>query len=135
MIMICVANKMTICFHIDDCKLSHVKVKLVDKMIEHLRQEYKSISEGRSRAMMVRCGKVSLQIKLTMLEYIKEILNAWEKAEPDDAGTKSTEKIFTIDDNCMELSVTKTVQFHMLWPRCCMQRKERNQIHIQLLRF
>jgi hypothetical protein len=40
----CVANKMieceqmTICFHIYDCKLSHSKTKVMDSMIEYLRQ-------------------------------------------------------------------------------------------------
>jgi hypothetical protein len=40
----CVANKMiegdqmTICFHVDDCKLSHRKTKVIDSMIEYLRQ-------------------------------------------------------------------------------------------------
>jgi hypothetical protein len=42
----CVMNKMiegkqmTICFHVDDCKLSHRKSKVMDKMFEWLRQEY-----------------------------------------------------------------------------------------------
>jgi hypothetical protein len=42
----CVANKMiegkqmTICFHVDDCKLSHRMPKVMDQMIEWLRQEY-----------------------------------------------------------------------------------------------
>jgi hypothetical protein len=40
----CVANKMiegdqmTICFHVDDCKISHRKTKVMDSMIEYLRQ-------------------------------------------------------------------------------------------------
>ena len=45
----CVTNKvidssqMTICFHIDDCKLSHSEIKANDNMIKWLHQEYKSI--------------------------------------------------------------------------------------------
>jgi hypothetical protein len=40
----CVANKivegkqMNICFHVDDCKLSHRKKKVMDTMIEYLCQ-------------------------------------------------------------------------------------------------
>jgi hypothetical protein len=47
----CVANKiiegkqMTICFHVDDGKLSHRKKKLMDTMIEYLREEYEIIFE------------------------------------------------------------------------------------------
>jgi hypothetical protein len=36
-------KQMTICFHVDDCKLSHHKKKVMDTMIEYLRQEYQSI--------------------------------------------------------------------------------------------
>jgi hypothetical protein len=47
----CVTNtiiegkQMTICFHVDNCKLSHRKKKVMDTMIEYLRQEYESIFE------------------------------------------------------------------------------------------
>jgi hypothetical protein len=60
----CVANKriegkqMTICFHIDDCNISHCKKKVMDSMIEYLRQEYESIFEDGSGAMAVIRGKV-----------------------------------------------------------------------------
>jgi hypothetical protein len=55
----CVWNKMingkqmTICFHVDDCKLSHVLPKAVDKTIKWLRRDYESIFEDGSRKMMV----------------------------------------------------------------------------------
>ena len=45
----CVANKMisgkqmTICFHVDDGKVSHVDKSGVDKMIELLRDKYETI--------------------------------------------------------------------------------------------
>ena len=47
----CVANKMingnqmTILFHVDDCKLSHVDPKVNDRMIRWLRCEYENIFE------------------------------------------------------------------------------------------
>ena len=45
----CVWNKtikgkqITICFHVDDCKISHVGKKVVDYTIAWLREEYESI--------------------------------------------------------------------------------------------
>ncbi len=45
----CVANKIvkgkqiTICFHVDDCKISHEYSKVVDETIKWLRAEYESI--------------------------------------------------------------------------------------------
>jgi hypothetical protein len=55
----CVANKiiegeqMTICFHLDDCKLSHRKKIVMDRMIGYLWQEYESILEDGSGVMTV----------------------------------------------------------------------------------
>ena len=55
----CIANKMingkqmTICFHIDDCKLSHHDCKAVNDFIEWLHQEYESIFKDGSGKMMV----------------------------------------------------------------------------------
>jgi len=55
----CVANKMvngkqiTICFHVDDCKISHECTKVVDAMIKLLRAEYESIFEDGSGVMKV----------------------------------------------------------------------------------
>ncbi len=40
----CIANKtvngkqITICFHVDDCKISHESTKVVDKLIDWLRE-------------------------------------------------------------------------------------------------
>jgi hypothetical protein len=94
----CMANKiiegkqMTICFHVDDFKLSHRKKKFMDTMIEYLREEYESIFEDGTGATTVSrdnihkylgmtldytvCG----QVKITMLDYVDEILTAFYKA-------------------------------------------------------
>jgi hypothetical protein len=96
----CVANKiiegkqMTICFHVDDCKLSHRKKTVMDRKIRYLLQEYESIFEDGSGAMTVSQGKIHKylsmtldyrfqgQVKITMLKYVNEIIAAFNKAEP-----------------------------------------------------
>jgi hypothetical protein len=131
----CVANKtiegkqMTICFHVDDCKLSHRKKKVMDKMIKYLRQEYESIFEDGSGAMTVSRGKVHKylgmtldftvrgQVKITMFDYIEEILTAFDKAEPKGAGTKTSaapENLFAVNEDCEKLPPEKAVAFHNL---------------------
>jgi hypothetical protein len=61
----CVANKivdgnqMTILYHVDDCKLSHINPKANDEMIEWLRENYESIFEDGSGKMKVRPRKSS----------------------------------------------------------------------------
>jgi hypothetical protein len=132
----CVANKMiegkqmTIsCFHVDDCKLSHRMRKVMDKMIEWLRQEYESIFEDGSGKMMVSRGKVHKylgmtldyttrgQVKITMIDYVEEILTAFDKADPKGGGTKTSaapETLFKSDEDCEKLQPSKAVEFHNL---------------------
>jgi hypothetical protein len=59
-------NQMTICFHVDDCKISHRKTKFMDSMIEYLRQEYESIFEDGSGAMTVSRGKIHKHLGMTL---------------------------------------------------------------------
>ncbi len=129
----CVANKMingkqmTICWHVDDLKASHVYKKVMDRMIKYLRQEYESIFEDGSGAMVVSRGKihkylgmtldftVSGQVKLSMFDYIEEVLTAFAKAEPKGAGTKSSaapDNLFTVNEDCEKLPSDKIVEFH-----------------------
>jgi hypothetical protein len=131
----CVASKiiegkqMTICFHVDDCKLSHLKKKLMDTMIEYLRQEYESIFEDRTGAMTVSRGKIHKylgmtldytvrgQVKITMFDYIDEILTAFDKEEPKGRGTNTSaapDSLFKVDESCAKLAKNKDVDFHNL---------------------
>ena len=101
----CIANKtvdgtqITICFHVDDCKLSHHSSRANDKMIDWLWQEYESIFEDGSGQMTVSRGRVHKYLRMTldytihgqvnilMFDYVNEIIDAFEKAEPKGDGT------------------------------------------------
>jgi hypothetical protein len=136
---LCMANKMIegkqmmICFHVvDDCKLSHRKSKVMDQMVEWLWQEYESIFEDGSGQMTVSRGKVHTylgmtldytvrgQVKITMIDYVDEILTAFDKQAPDPkgCGTKTSaasENLFKIDEDCEKLQpASKAVEFHNL---------------------
>jgi hypothetical protein len=105
-----VANKMidgkqmTICYHVDDCKLSHVNTKVMDTTIEWLRTEYESIFEDGSGAMTVHRGKVLKylgmtldysvkgQVKISMIDYIDKILSAFDKAESETTSKATSQK-------------------------------------------
>jgi hypothetical protein len=131
----CVANKiiegeqMTICFHVDDCKLSHRKKKVMDTMIEYLREEYESIFDDGTGAMTVRRGKIHKylgmtldytvcgQVKITMFDYVDDILTAFDKAKPKGGGTKTSsapDSLFKVDKSCLKLDQNKDVEFHNL---------------------
>jgi hypothetical protein len=131
----CVTNKMiegdqmTICFHVDDYKLSHRKIKVMDSMIKYLIQEYDSIFEDGYGAMTVSRGKIHKylgmtldytvcgQVKITMFDYIDEILTAFDKAEPKGGGAKTSaapDSLFKVDENCEKLKQDKDVEIHNL---------------------
>jgi hypothetical protein len=81
-------KQMTICFHVNHCKFSHLNPKVVDYTIAWLRDEYKSVFTNGSGMMKVARGKVhkylgmtldfaTLKIvKVTMLEYVDEIIGS-----------------------------------------------------------
>jgi hypothetical protein len=98
-------------------------------MIKYLREEYESIFEDGSGKMTVSRGKVRTylgmtldytvrrQVKISMFDYVNEILTAFDKAEPDGAGTKASAapvNLFTVDEDCMKLPSKKMVEFHNL---------------------
>jgi hypothetical protein len=68
----CVWNKMiekkqiTICFHVDDCKVSHKLARVVDKAIKWLCQDYKSIFEDVSGSMVVHQDLVHRYLGMTI---------------------------------------------------------------------
>jgi hypothetical protein len=94
----CVANKIvkgkqiTVCFHVDDCKISHEVPQVIDETIDWLKAEYESIFEDGSGEMKVHWGKVhkylgmSLdftnkgQCIVTMNDYLAEIVKAYDLA-------------------------------------------------------
>jgi hypothetical protein len=68
----CVWNKMiekkqiTICFHVDDCKVLHKLAQVVNKAIKWLRQDYESKFKDGSRAMVVHQGLVHNYLGMTI---------------------------------------------------------------------
>jgi hypothetical protein len=120
----CVANKiidgnqMPICWHVNDLKASHVKTKVMDRMIKYLHQEYESIFEDGTGEMVVSRGKVHKylgmdldytvrgQVKISMFDYVDKILTAFDKAKPKGAGTKSSaapDNLFTVNEDCEKI--------------------------------
>ena len=83
---------MNICYHVDDCKLIHRRIKFNDRMIKWLRQEYESIFKDVSGKMTLSRGKVHkylcmtldytvrVQVKITMIDFLGEVLIDFDKA-------------------------------------------------------
>jgi hypothetical protein len=99
----------------------------MDRMITWLRQEYESMFDDASGKMFVSRGKVHTylgmtldftlpgRVKITMFDYVEEIIVAFEKADPQARGTKTSaapSNLFTVDDDCKKLNAIKATQFH-----------------------
>ncbi len=82
-------------FHVDNCKILHLTPKVVDKIIEWLRSEYENMFKDGTGQMKVHRGKnpkylgMSLdfshpnQCRVTMIDYVDEIVVAYNKALKD----------------------------------------------------
>jgi hypothetical protein len=139
----CVWNKIikgkqcTICFHVDDCKISHVKSTVNSGIIAWLRQEYESIFTDNSGKMKVARGKVHVYVgmtldftvdrvvKVTMISYVDEIIQTWDKAceESQDGSqqvkhqrisTAAPEDLFKVDDDESKISPAMAKFFHSI---------------------
>ena len=139
----CVANKIvkgkqiTICFHVDDCKISHELPEVIDETISWLRAEYESIFEDGSGAMKVHRGKVHKylgmtldftkrgQCVVTMYDYLHGILRAYDAACAKYADgfipvtkqryeTPAPENLFTVNEDCEKLPEEMAADFHTI---------------------
>ena len=103
--------------------------KVNDSFIDVLRQEYESIFEDGSGKMKVSRGQVHKylgmtldfrtkgQCKVSMFDYVEEVLKAFEKAAPKEEGTKASaapKDLFVVDQDCEKLPKDKAEEFHSL---------------------
>jgi hypothetical protein len=60
------------------------------------------------------------QVKITMCDYVYEILTAFDNTEPKGGGTNtnaSPDSLFKVDENCEKLKQDKDVEFHKMVPK------------------
>ena len=130
-------NQCTICSHVDDCKISHVKSSVNDGIIAWLLQEYESIFTDGSGKMKVARGRVHVYVgmtldftvdrvvKVTMISYVDEIIKTWDKAceESQDGfqqvkrqriSTAAPEDLFKVDEDASKLSPAMAKDFHSI---------------------
>ena len=109
----------TILWHVDDLKISHVTSHVVTSMIEMVETEF-----GKEAPLTVTRGKVHTylgmtidystkgKVRLSMINYIKEILNEL----PDDMNGENTTPaanfLFDVDEDCENLDAETAEFFH-----------------------
>ena len=139
----CVANKMvdgkqlTIVWHVDDLKISHVSEKTVTRMITWLDKTYVRLFDDGSGAMKASRGKthdylgMNLdytdrgRVTISMKPYILEIIKLFEKYDPSGsiAATPAAEHIFKVDENAKKLPNRMGTVFHHFVAKCLFATK------------
>jgi hypothetical protein len=140
----CVWNKIiemkqiTICFHVNDCKVLHKLARVVDEAIKWLRQDYESIFKDSSGAMVVHRGLVHRYLGMTidystrgvarilMVDYVKDTVITWDKAsdgieldsfkikyrKSSGEPTPAPSNLFPVDKDSAKLPEKQKAAFH-----------------------
>jgi Reverse transcriptase (RNA-dependent DNA polymerase) len=129
----CVANKivdglqLTVVWHVDDLKVSHKHASVVTKMATWLKATYERLFTDGSGAMTLHRGKVHEylgmtldysvkgKVKVTMIPYIKEIIDQFAPHDDDPTKTALTpaaDHLFVIDPKATPLSEDMAPVFH-----------------------
>ena len=128
----CVANKiiggqqMTLCWHVDDMKISHKKKEAVDDMVLWLRHKYEEILSDGEGKMTVRRGKVHDylgmtlnfsapgEVRVDMADYVKAMIVDFCEHDPSDktAVTPAAEHLFQVRDDVPKISEKLAKIFH-----------------------
>ena len=147
----CVANNtvdgsvLTICFHVDDCKISCVSAKVVDETISRLRNNFEVVFEDGSGTMKVHRGKrhefvgMSLdyehkgEVYISMIRYVQDLVDTFKQAQLtlDDGFIKVKKKsrsstqlmaapknLFVVNEECEPLSDAACVLYHLMVAKC-----------------
>ena len=118
---LCVANAMidgsqcTICWYVDDNKISHVKPAVIDEVISKIENKFGKMSQTRGdehdflgMKIKFKKGKVSIGMKKHCLLAI----NTFEEDIVRDAATPAKGNLFYVSDDAKKLSESRAENFH-----------------------
>jgi hypothetical protein len=125
----CVVNKMvnrkqcTVCWYVNDVKVSHVEESIVDNLVSKMQEEY-----GKEAPLTVSCGKVLeyLSMKIDYSDEGKVVFSMWEYVKnlleecPDEllkggtATTSAANHSSSINPKAVKLGKEKSEIFHHL---------------------
>lgn len=129
----CVANKivegkqLTICWHVDDLKISHVRPCVVARLVKWLKWNFKLIFPDGSGAMKACRGKIHEhlgmtldcstpgEVKALMILHIKDIISHFDKHNNNSTNTAATpasDHSFAVREDAPALSEHKAATFH-----------------------
>jgi hypothetical protein len=134
----CVANKtvkgnqLTVVWHVDDLKVSHLLEAIVTKMANWLKATYERLFEDGSGKMKITRGKVHEylgmtlnftvpgQVQVTMISYVKEIVELFHKHDATTltAKTPAADHLFQVNEDAPSLTEHQATTFHNFVAKC-----------------
>ena len=147
----CVPNKttngkqLTLVWHVDNIKASHVEAKVVTRMAKWLRKTYERLFKDGSGNMKLCRGKIhdylgmnldhtlKGEVKITMIPYIKEMIQDSREHDPNPdkkANTQAAEFLFKVDDESSLIDESRAKLFHTFIAKALFDTKiSRPDIH------
>jgi hypothetical protein len=125
-------KQLTVAWHVDDLKISHISAKVVEDLIANLDSEFGKetpLSKSRGKVHdylgMMLDFSVPSQVTVTMIDYIKMICMDLPKGMIGTAATPATNHLFRVDDenaapldkDCADLFVHLMMQLLFLSQR------------------
>jgi hypothetical protein len=135
----CVANKivdgkqLTVVWHVDDLKVSHVSTLAVTRMANWLKKTYERLFEDGSGEMKICRGKIHEylgmtldftvlgKVKISMISYVKEIIQQFAEFDSSPeltAATPAAEHLFKVNDEATPLTQRQATVFHNFVAKC-----------------
>ena len=114
----CVANKivngkqLTVVWHVDDLKLSHVDLKVIDQMIEWLKKKYEDkeigvIKPSRGKVhdylAMILDFSVPGEVKIRMENYVKSMIESFPGGIEGTNTSPAADHLFQVNENGVKL--------------------------------
>ena len=114
-------NQMTIVWHVDDVKASHVEKNVLEEYVLYLRSIYDDKEIGTLKANygprheflgMVLDYSETGKVKIDMTDYVEKMVEEFEYELPQSAKTPAAEHLFKINNNCEKLNEKMSTDFH-----------------------
>eukprot|EP00957_Ditylum_brightwellii_P210976 15365620-Ditylum_brightwellii.AAC.2 len=118
----CIANlmirgkQMTICWHVENLKISHIDSREVTKMLDILQKKYGKMKTTRGKVhnyigMTLNFRKRG-KVRIGMVKYTKEIIETFPEKIEGSVNTPAAEHLFVINEDGIKLSEEKAQAFH-----------------------
>lgn len=109
----------TICWHVDDLKISHVQQDVVEGILAHLNKEF-----GKITPLTETTGRINDYVgmtidytekgtvKFSMFDYLQEIITNLPAEFIGEATTPAGNHLFTVDGDAEKLNEEDSDKFH-----------------------